>query len=80
MNPDGSPSLDLRDAAGKTRADLSLYPDGTPALDLSDAAGKVRAVLGITSTEVVRTGEERRRSESSLVLFDKDGKVIWQAP
>jgi hypothetical protein len=76
----GSPRLSLLDAAVQTRADLGVLPDGSPALYLYDAAGKARATLGCTTLEVVKTGEARKRAESSLVLFDKDGKVIWEAP
>ena len=76
----GAPGLDLLDGTGAMRASLSLSPDGSPKLDLSDATGKRRAVLGAANLEAAKTGEETKRSESSLVLFDKDGKVIWQAP
>ena len=41
---------------------------------------KPRAVLGSTSLELIKTGTIEKRPESSLVLFDKDGKVIWQTP
>ncbi len=39
-----------------------------------------RAVLGHTTLENPRTGVKEQRPPSSLVLFDKDGKVIWKAP
>lgn len=39
-----------------------------------------RAVLGSTSLELIKTGTIEKRSESSLVLFDKHGKVTWQTP
>jgi len=42
--------------------------------------GELRATLGATSLETTRTGEVRKRAESSLVLFDKEGKVMWRAP
>lgn len=41
---------------------------------------KPRAVLGSTSLTLIKTGTIQNRSESSLVLFDKEGKVIWQTP
>jgi hypothetical protein len=71
-------SLRLYDSA-ILRAKLSLF-SGAPNLELYDAAGKVRAALGNTHLEDARTGEVRTRSESSLVLFDKDGKVMREIP
>jgi len=53
--------------------------DGTPRLVIKDSNG-ASAVLGSTELEVTRTGELRKRPASSLVLFDKDGKVICWAP
>jgi len=79
VTKDSQPGLDLYDAAGKVRARLTLA-GGSPVLALADAAGNERATLGSTILEVVKTGEERRRAESSLVLFDKDGKVMWKVP
>lgn len=53
------------------------------ALNLYDQAGRLRAVLGNTGegnasvrTPVLPAG----RPESSLVLLDSDGKVLWKAP
>lgn len=76
----GQPSLFMQDGAGKWRAALGLDGGGRPSLTLSDAAGNPRAVLGVTSTVTIKTGQTTTRPESSLVLFDKDGKVMWQAP
>jgi len=30
--------------------------------------------------ETIKTEEVKMRPDSWLVLFDKDGKVMWQAP
>ncbi len=76
----GDPSLTLSDGAGKKRAELTAYPNGDPSLELRDATEKVRAVLGAADLEGVNAGKERARSESSLVLFGKDGKVLWAVP
>ena len=72
--PDGSPRLELYDAAGARRADLALSPEGLPALQLEDKA-QPRAVLGAGSD-----GKRKASSPSSLLLFDKDGAVVFQAP
>lgn len=77
---DGSPHLSLADAKGKLRAALAVLPDEGPSLSLLDANGKVRAVLGACTLETKVIGVEERRPESSLVLFDRDGWVVWKAP
>lgn len=76
----GIPCLSLSDAEGKTRAMLYLDADGHASLSFSDVNGKVRAAMGKTALETIRTGATEQTAESSLVLFDKDGKVMWQAP
>jgi hypothetical protein len=77
---DGSPYLGLQDAKLKTRAELSLDSGGRPSLALSDEQGKTRATMGTTSPETTHTGATEQNAEFSLVLFDKQGKVLWQAP
>ena len=72
--PDGSPRLELFDAGGTRRADLALSAEGLPALQLEDK-GQPRAVLGAGSE-----GKRKASTPSSLLLFDKDGSVIFQAP
>jgi hypothetical protein len=54
-----------------------LEPDS---FRLADQNHNDRAVLGLTQLEMTKTGEVRTRAASSLVLFDKDGKVLWSAP
>ncbi len=49
-------------------------------IELRDPNGKSRAVLGSASLETTHTGAVTKRAESSLVLFDKQGKVLWKAP
>jgi len=66
--------------AGKHRLRLGVDKDGAGSLRLCDKDGKGRAVLGCTELVTIKTGEETKRAESSLVLFDKEGKVIFQAP
>ncbi len=72
--------FEVVDSQGKVCAALGLKSDGTSALALRDKDGKGRAVLGTTELETIRTGESGKTAESSLVLFDKDGKGLWQAP
>lgn len=61
-------------------AELRLLRDGRVGLSLTDEKGTTRAVLGHTSLERKRTGAVEQLPASSLVLFDKDGQVIWNAP
>lgn len=70
------PSLSFSDTKGKTGLELSLRADG-PSIRLS---GTGEAVLGNTSLEAARAGVVEDRPTSSLVLFNKAGKVIWSAP
>ena len=80
VSEDGSPILEFADAEGKDRARLALKEDGSPYLCLADAERKIRAVLGSTSLVATKTGAVTKTAASSLVLFDKEGKVIFQAP
>jgi hypothetical protein len=59
---------------------LGLREQNTgPRLELRDKQG-FSAVLGNTSLVVPRTGKTENTSAASLVLFDKDGKVLSSAP
>ena len=78
--------FEVVDRAGKTRAVLGTkYSDSTdlrggPSLELYDQDGKPRAALGYNERELARTGATENRGETSLVLFDKEGRVLWHAP
>lgn len=69
----------LLDNTGTKRVGLSVG-DGETTLGLFDESGSKRASLGTTMITVTKTGEKRQLAESSLVLFDKDGKLLFQAP
>ena len=51
-----------------------------PHVSLFDKDGRVRAVLGAVDLPVPKTGEQKTRSPSSLVLFGPDRTVVWKAP
>jgi hypothetical protein len=76
----GWPTLQFMDGGGEYRTIMDLGPDGSPSLEFRDRKGTARAVLGTAGLRTVRTGSTERTAESSLVLFDKDGKVLWRAP
>jgi hypothetical protein len=53
---------------------------GKDGLYLFDENEKLRAVLGVAELEKTKTGEGITTAPSSLVLFDKEGKMIFKAP
>jgi hypothetical protein len=75
-NGPGGPCLSLMDKNGRTRT-LLHEKDG---LTLHDKNGQIRAVLGVTHTVDKRTGAKTTTAESTLTLYDANGKVIWKAP
>jgi hypothetical protein len=78
----GSVFLVMFDTAGKTRANLSVSNDG-PSLVFYDAAGRQRAVIGSTTlvgSHVNENGIAEKAPASSIVLFDKAGKLLWREP
>lgn len=53
---------------------------GFTAIKIYDEEGNERAALGSVNLNVIATGEIQKRPESSLVLFGKDGKVVYSSP
>jgi hypothetical protein len=47
---------------------------------LFDKGGMIRAALGRTDLSIAVTGSTEHRAESSLVLFNAKGKVLYEAP
>jgi hypothetical protein len=70
--------LSVRDENGEARVRLSMDTGG-PALAIADEKGEDRAVLGASST-VSPSGNKMTYSESTLILFGPDGKVLWANP
>ena len=77
--PDATPKERQEYFSRQRRVSLDMSLDGA-SLNLYDNDGKLRAALGSTDLQTTRTGETHQRQPSSLVLFDKDGKVLWSAP
>jgi hypothetical protein len=75
----GSPDLKLSDKNGKPRAILGVSVDGEPSLILADE-NRSLAWFGHAGLENTRTGTVEKRPASALVLYDKEGKVLWKAP
>jgi len=78
------PAIAMTDQNGTLRFFVSLDSDGEPNLVLSDKNGKSRAVLGTISVPnegfFGATDSIVKRPASSLVLMDKEGRIVWQTP
>lgn len=74
------PYFEMFDAKGNVRVLTGLADDEAPYLDFFDSDRGLRLALGETKLKATQTGTGIIRSESSVVLFDKDGKVIFEAP
>ncbi len=57
-----------------------LDADGNPSIELYDKNRTNRLAIGTTELEYLATGSTEIRSEGSIVIFGKDGKVIRQMP
>jgi hypothetical protein len=77
---DSGAVLQLTDSMGSVKTQLAedgAYVSG--AVRVVDANG-FQAVLGMSKVGNQSTGETRNTSAASLILFDKDGKVVWKTP
>lgn len=79
VNPLYGAEVSLGRGVGERLVLLAMGTDGSPYLRLEDKNG-FSAVLGSTNLEQAQTGVIEKRPASSLVFFNKDGKVIWEAP
>jgi hypothetical protein len=78
----GSVFLVMFDAGGKTRANLSVSNDG-PSLTFYDPSGQARTVVGSTTlvpSHVNDNGIAEKAPPSSVVLFDRSGKLLFRQP
>ncbi|PYS29825.1 MAG: hypothetical protein DMG11_07720 [Acidobacteria bacterium] len=78
----GSVFLIMFDRNGKPRADLSVGNFG-PSLTFLDPTGQARAVFGSTmlvGSHVSDNGAVERTPASSIVLLDRNGKLLWRQP
>lgn len=54
--------------------------DGNPRLIMRDKEAQTRIVLGSAEVTSKLKGTIEKKPISSIVMFDKDGKLIWSAP
>lgn len=73
---DFGPSVELDDEKGFSRASLNLI-GGQPVVIVNDAQGFSAELGGI---DLVKSGQRHKTSAASLVLFGRDGKILWSAP
>jgi len=73
-------ALSFYDNNGAVRFTAEINNDGNPYLQLYDKSKNLRAVLGHTLLSNHSTGSTEIRAESSLVLFNEKGNVLWSAP
>jgi hypothetical protein len=67
VQADGTPVFSMTDEDGRVRAGFTISADGSPSLSLYDD-NSLRAFLGSSETS------------ASLMLLNKEGRVIFQAP
>jgi hypothetical protein len=74
----GSPDISMMGAEGNGRAGITLGKDG-PAFTLEDGTG-FSTIIGATAPEKPASAGDHLASAASIVLLDKNKKVIWQTP
>lgn len=77
---DGKAVLELKDEKAQTRAKLVVSHTGRPTLLLLDRIGRGDAVLGEVIIPISDVGIVEERPAGSLILTNKDGKVVWRMP
>jgi hypothetical protein len=74
----GDPAVSMIGAAANGGATIE-FAQGGPSLTLKDRAG-FSTVVGATGFEPLGGSGASQRSAASILLLNKDKKVIWQAP
>ena len=78
LTANGSPLVGLYH--GRARTSLRLDDDGSTHLDLYDQDGRLGAALLSSTRATPETTAVGNPSGSSLVLRDKNGRIVFQAP
>jgi hypothetical protein len=74
----GIPTLQMSGSGGNLEVTLDR-DSGGPSLTIEDSDGYSSA-LGRSDLVLTKTGKKEQTPAASLVLFDKDKKVLWSAP
>lgn len=74
----GDPAISILGASANGGATFE-FAGGGPSLTLKDKAGS-STVVGVAGVQPTAGSGAHQRSAASIVLLNKDKKVIWQAP
>jgi hypothetical protein len=82
LDLDAEKTLDLQIGNEQeiVQALIQLERNGDPKLIFSDGDGNTRVVLGSHALKYPTTGSVEKRPVSSLMLFNKNGEVLWSVP
>ena len=70
-----------RTQAGDVKSEIAIdVTEEQPSIFIRDDQSRDRVILGCSSLISPKTGSVENRPPSSLVLFDRDGKAIFQTP
>jgi len=73
------PFLIINGQDGKHRMMFNI-DKGSPQIILKDNDAQTRMILGMSEVASKFRDTVEKRPESSIVMFNKDGKLIWSAP
>jgi hypothetical protein len=76
----GASGFSLYSGNTQARITMRIGDESGPLLSFSDESGATRAALGRTRRPEERVGIVEKPPAFSLVLLDKDGKIIWEMP
>lgn len=74
----GPAGIYFRTEEGKEVQKVGFHASG-PTIELSDKQG-FQTTIGSTDLVTTKSGEARKTSAASIVIFNKAGAVIWRAP
>ena len=80
LDANGNAILDLTDEKGKSHATLTVTAAGSPSLSMRDNNNLSEAWLGAVNVPISTAGIAEERPAGSLILMNKDGRVVWRAP
>lgn len=80
VDGDGNARLDLRDTQTKPHATVLVNAQGSPSLIMRDKKTESVALLGEATLPISVAGIAEERPAGSLVLLNKEGRIIWRAP
>lgn len=80
VGSDGEATVSLGGPPEKAFAKVDVRADGCPSLKFFDDDGSIRASVGCTALKEAGSGANANTEASSIVLFDKRGRVVYKEP